>query len=713
MPEKSVKRLEALKERQLVNERRVKKSIEDSKKELKQLEDSSAKLSAAAETEMLKLTENLQRSLQNRSVLEAKVAEMRPAQRGQVARRRDAEERAWSLLRDAQLLEEELCDLQKILKAKGEEKEQRLHQLQQQREEVTRLSEEASKDASEAATLEAETTQLKAKAAEEVQRELAVDRALTARRTFLQRQMFQGLAAFVYERKNEEKDRRRRELSWFSAKAPVLLRAWHSRASQLRALRQDMEATDAAQLKKLFDTWAEHLQEERLWRRFARRVSQWHRKHVLRRVHALWRFGVTQTKREASWPHDRTLLLDVVQNWQQASLAELWLQERLVWGDEICASKLLPRALRVWREVWQVTRARAARLVECSSSHRRKHLLRSWRCSWLCRRGLQGPLKVLGRRCLKRAFWAFQTNVILVFLQQRSAGRLKRNAFQAFQRMHKNKDKAVLPVRRILVVWGWWRFLAKQSLNLKVRQQSWTRSSLQKRVQRWQLFAQMTRKRKRDAWKRFCTRCRSSLRRRILFERYRLRQTRKQLHRSFIGFLSCWVQAARRKRQALRNAQEECQALVQHLQLADERSKEMQERRLSEQAAMEELMTEKRLLEFFHCHMQHELACHQKVQHQSEALVASQTFELQEELRMTCSSQATLEGLLKNEEQRIEAFQAEERELIQAPIKSRLKEMQAAAEAKLKEKEEEVRALRQSVLRSCSQSQLRVKMTSS
>lgn len=49
----------------------------------------------------------------------------------------------------------------------------------------------------------------------------------------------------------------------FSAKAPVLLRAWHSRASQLRALRQDMEATDAAQLKKLFDTWAEHLQEER------------------------------------------------------------------------------------------------------------------------------------------------------------------------------------------------------------------------------------------------------------------------------------------------------------------------------------------------------------------------------------------------------------------------------------------------------------------
>eukprot|EP00434_Breviolum_minutum_P008600 symbB.v1.2.007587.t1/scaffold386.1/size215569/13 len=521
---------------------------------------------------MLKLTENLQRSLQNRSVLEAKVAEMRPAQRGQVARRRDAEERAWSLLRDTQLLEEallgadpnvslawqmagclqELCDLQKILKAKGEEKEQRLHQLQQQREEVTRLSEEASKDASEAATLEAETTQLKAKAAEEVQRELAVDRALTARRTFLQRQMFQGLAAFVYERKNEEKDRRRRELSWFSAKAPVLLRAWHSRASQLRALRQDMEATDAAQLKKLFDTWAEHLQEERLWRRFARRVSQWHRKHVLRRVHALWRFGVTQTKREASWPHDRTLLLDVVQNWQQASLAELWLQERLVWGDEICASKLLPRALRVWREVWQVTRARAARLVECSSSHRRKHLLRSWRCSWLCRRGLQGPLKVLGRRCLKRASWT--------------------------PYVAHDSGYAVLPVRRILVVWGWWRFLAKQSLNLKVRQQSWTRSSLQKRVQRWQLFAQMTRKRKRDAWKRFCTRCRSSLRRRILFERYRLRQTRKQLHRSFIGFLSCWVQAARRKRQALRNAQEECQALMQHLQLADERSKEMQDR---------------------------------------------------------------------------------------------------------------------------------------
>ena len=49
----------------------------------------------------------------------------------------------------------------------------------------------------------------------------------------------------------------------FSAKAPALLRAWHSRAVQLRALRQDMEANDAAQLKKLFDAWAEHLQEER------------------------------------------------------------------------------------------------------------------------------------------------------------------------------------------------------------------------------------------------------------------------------------------------------------------------------------------------------------------------------------------------------------------------------------------------------------------
>lgn len=158
-------------------------------------------------------------------------------------------------------------------------------------------------------------------------------------------------------------------------------------------------------------------------------------------------------------------------------------------------------------------------------------------------------------------------------------------------------------------------------------------------------------------------------------------------------------------------AEEECQALAERLQLAERQTQELQETRLSEEAAVEDLMTEIRLLEFFQRHMHHELECHQKTQQNFEAVVASQTFELEEELRLTFSSQMTLEGLLRNEELRAEAMKQSEREF-KAPFRSRLREMQAAAEARLKEKEEEVCSLRQSVLRS-SQSQLRVKFANS
>ena len=67
-----------------------------------------------------------------------------------------------------------------------------------------------------------------------------------------------------------------------------------------------------------------------------------------------------------------------------------------VWGLEGCRqfghcnsfffsiNLLLPWSFLIW------CLHGSARLLECSSSHRRKYLLRSWRCSWLCRRGLQG-----------------------------------------------------------------------------------------------------------------------------------------------------------------------------------------------------------------------------------------------------------------------------------------------------------------------------------
>lgn len=722
MPEKSVKRLEALKERQLVNERRIRKDMEDSKKELKQLENDSSKSSAVAEKEMVKLTENLQRSLQNRSMLEAKMAEMRPAQQSHALRRRAAEEKAWNLLRETQLVEEEFCDLQKALKVKCEEKEKRLHQLQQQREEVRRLSQEASQDAREAATLEAEATQLKAKATQEVQRELALDRAILACRTSLQCRIFRALADYVCEHKREEEEERRRLQSWFCSNGPQFLRAWHVRAAQLLALRCALDVTDAAQLAVAFRAWGEVLEEERLWSHFARRVTPWRRRHLRRVGLALWRAGVKQSKRQDSWPHHRILLSNVLRKWHEVSLVALHLRERLTWAEMHLLAMQLPfqRAVfRRWQLQCQETGTRAKRLKGRCSFRERKKKLRSWRTLWLFHSGFRGPLRRLARHCLKTAFWAFQMNLLLAYFALVDGRRRLRRSFDALQRHLQRRqggqDKPVQtlrPLRRVMVVWGWWRFLAKQSQQLKACREKWKRFLLQKRLQHWHRFVEIRKRTKRDAWRKFRNICSSRRRRRLLLEGFQLGRRKDLLHQTFMAFLMCWERAARQKRQSMHGAQEECQALAQRLQLAERQTQELQEMRLSEEAAMEDLMTEKRLLEFFQQHMHHEFECHQKTQQKFEALVASQSFELEEELRLTCSSQMTLEGLLRNEELRVEAMKESEERDIKAPFRSRLREMQAAAEARLKEKEEEVCSLRQSVLRS-SQSQLRVKFANS
>lgn len=714
MPEKSVKRLEALKERQLVNERRIRKDVEDSKKKLKQLENDSSKTSAVAEQEMVKLTENLQRSLQNRSMLEAKMAELRPAQQNHLLRRRAAEENAWKLLRDTQLHDEELCDLQKALKAKCEEKEKRLHELQQQREELTRLSQEASRDAREAATLEAEATQLKAKATEEVQRELALDRALLARRTSLQCRIFRALAEYVWEHKREEEEERRRLQSWFCSKGPQFLGAWHARAAKLLSLRRALDVADAAQLQVAFQQWAEVFEEERLWSRFALRVTQWRRRHLRRVGLVLWRAGVKQSKRQDLWPHHRILLSNVLQKWHEVSLVALHLCERLTWAEThflVMQLSIQRAVLRRWQLQCQEMAKRAKRLKDHCKFQQRKKNLRSWRTLWLFHGAFRGPLRPLFRRCLRRAFRAFQLNLLLASVALHNARRRLRRSFDALQRQGRQDKPVQTRPRRVMVVWGWWRFLAKQSRQLKARREKWKRFLLQKRLQHWHRFVEIRKRTKRDAWRTFRNICSSRRRRRLLFEGFQGRRKNHDLHRSFMAFLICWERAARQRRQSMHCAQEECQALAERLQLAERQTQELQETRLSEEAAVEDLMTETRLLEFFQRHMHHELECHQKTQRKFEAVVASQTFELEEELRLTFSSQMTLEGLLRNEELRAEAMKQSEREF-KAPFRSRLREMQAAAEARLKEKEEEVCSLRQRVLRS-SQSQLRVKFANS
>lgn len=720
--QKSVKRLEALKERQLVSERRIKKDVEDSKKKLKQLENDSSKTSLVAEQEMMNLTENLQRSLQNRSMLEAKVSEMRPAQQRHALHRRAAEENAWNLLRDTQLIEEELCDLQKALRAKCEEKEKMLHELQLQREQLSGLSQEASRDAREAATLEAEATQLKAKATEEVQRELALDRAILARRTSLQCRIFRALAEYVWEHKREEEEERRRLHSWFCSKGPQFLRAWHGRAARLRSLRCAMDLAAAAQLQVAFQQWAEVVEEERLWSRFAPRVTLWRRRHRQRVALVLWRAGVKQSKRQDLWPQHRMLLSNVLQKWHEVSLVALHLCERLTWAEThflVMQLSFQRAVLRLWQLHRQKTGARAKRLMDHCTFQRRKTRLRCWRTLWLFH-GARGPLRYLARRCLRRVFRAFCLNQLLASLAMCNAQRQLRRSFDAWRRRRsRRQDKPVLLTlrpRRVLVVWGWWRFLAKQSRQLKARREKWTRFLLQKRLQHWHRFVELRQRTKRDAWRRFRSICSSRRRRRLLLEGLQGRLKQRALHQSFMAFMMYWERAARQKRQSMQCAQEECEALAERLQLAERHTQELQETRLSEEAAMEDLMTETRLLDFVQRHMHHELECHQKSQQNFEAVVASQTFELEEELRLTRSSQMTLEVLMRNEELRAEArTEGLESEGTKAPFRSfgsRLREMQAAAEARLKEKEEEVCSLRQSVLRS-SQSQLRVKFANS
>ncbi|CAJ1393148.1 unnamed protein product [Effrenium voratum] len=173
--QRRLRRLEGLQERQRVNERRLARTLEDLAAELKQVEDGALKEAEDAEQEMLKLSSALQKSLQDRSAVEARLAELPGAVNGArgALRRRKWEEDALQRLHEASRAEEEILGLQGALDDMRDEKERKQQQLARQRETVQRLSTEAMKDAAAAASLEAEAKQLKAEAAKEARRDLA------------------------------------------------------------------------------------------------------------------------------------------------------------------------------------------------------------------------------------------------------------------------------------------------------------------------------------------------------------------------------------------------------------------------------------------------------------------------------------------------------------------------------------------------------------
>ena len=133
---------------------------------------------------------------------------------------------------------------------------------------------------------------------------------------------------------------------------------------------------------------------------------------------ALCLFVVACRASESSWPplSEKSLLDTICRTWQWVCVFFSDLQ----WGFQHAVTQWLLETVWLKSAIWSKISVRHFR-----PQNERHHPVFSFE---------------LGKQ-IREAFWAFQTNVILVFLQQRSAGRLKRNAFQAFQRMHKNKDK--------------------------------------------------------------------------------------------------------------------------------------------------------------------------------------------------------------------------------------------------------------------------------
>ncbi|OLQ01577.1 hypothetical protein AK812_SmicGene15655 [Symbiodinium microadriaticum] len=256
-----LRRLEAPQERQLVNERSLKKAIEDSNNEVARVQQRRQAKAEVAEEEMTRLTVSLQQSLQDRHVLEAKLRDLHRSASRLALQRQEKEDAAEALSQEVRSKADELAEGQRRLAAARSEKEQLVFLLSEQQSTLQRLAQEAARDTAEADAVQAEAAELRARAAAEARDDLDLSRADMMRRRCLVRRAFCTFRSHVQAIKLEHLRQQRRKMIWLRKTMPGILRTWRRHTKALMRHRRRSVAAARRMREVVLAAWRRALTE--------------------------------------------------------------------------------------------------------------------------------------------------------------------------------------------------------------------------------------------------------------------------------------------------------------------------------------------------------------------------------------------------------------------------------------------------------------------